>query len=77
MVETGLADFLGSASHLTKGVHVSEMQKALDMDSRRLVIVLRLLATEGWVRETEEGVFALNRPGLELLSDRQGYNVMR
>ena len=77
MVETGLSDYLGSVADSAKGAPVPDIQKALDMDSRRLIMVLRLLATDGWVRETSEGVFALNRPGLELLSDRQGYNVMR
>ena len=76
MVVTGLADFMHSAPDRSKGVHVSEMEKALDMHSRKLTLVLRFLATDGWVRETSEGVFALNRPALELLQGANGRKVL-
>ncbi|KAJ3558584.1 hypothetical protein NM688_g838 [Phlebia brevispora] len=72
LVHTGLAEYLAQAPNKAKGVHVDELQTALDMDSRKLTIVLRYLSTNGWVRETEESVFALNRPGLELLPGKNG-----
>lgn len=77
MVETGLADYLGSVPDRKKGAHVSDIQKALNLDTRKITIVLRYLSTEGWVRETEEGVFALNRPAFELLDGANGRKVVR
>ena len=72
LVHTGLVDYLAEAASRQNGVHVDELQKALDMDGRKLTIVLRYLSTNGWVRETEESVFALNRPGFELLPGKNG-----
>ena len=77
MIYTGLADYLASAASRPKGVPVSELQDKLDMDARKLTIVLRYLSTEGWVRETEEGVFALNRPGFELVQGTNGRKRLR
>ena len=77
LVENGIAEYLGSPENLEKGASVLDMQKTLDMDARKLTIVLRYLATEGWVRETQEGVFSLNRPGLELLKGRGGRRLFR
>lgn len=77
LVETGLAEFLASPLNLEKGASVESMQKELDIDARKLTIVLRFLATEGWVRETQEGIFALNRPALELLEGRGGHRIIR
>ena len=76
LVRNGLVDFMRMAEDQEKGVHVSEMEKALDMSGRKLAIVLRYLATNGWVRETEEGYFALNRPALELLEGANGRKVI-
>ena len=77
LVENGVAEYLASPANLEKGTSVQDMQKALGMDARKLTVVLRYLATEGWVRETQEGVFALNRPGLELLEGRGGNRIIR
>ena len=72
MISTGLADYLGGIPDRSKGVHVDELQKALDLENKKLTIVLRYLCTQGWVRETEEGVFTLNRCGYELLKGTNG-----
>ncbi|THG94085.1 hypothetical protein EW026_g7313 [Hermanssonia centrifuga] len=72
MIHTGLVECLAGASDRQKGLHVSEIQKALDIDSRKLTIILRYLSTGCWVRETDEGVFTLNRPSLELLQGTNG-----
>lgn len=77
MVSTGLADYLAKATNREKGVHIDELQEALDMDSRKLAMVLRYLSTEGWVRETEESMFALNRPGFELVQGTNGRKRLR
>ena len=77
MIYTGLADYLAKAANRPKGVPVEELQEALDIDSRKLTIVLRYLTTEGWVRETQEGVFALNRPGFELVQGTNGRKRLR
>lgn len=77
MVENGLVDYLDGVHDRKKGAHVSDIQKALDMDSRKLTVVLRYLSVGGWVRETEEGMFALNRPSFELLEGRAGRKAVR
>ncbi len=77
MIYTGLADCLGKAPDRKKGLHVNELQKELDMDGRKLTIVLRYLSTQGWVRETDEGTFTLNRPGYELLQGTLGRKRLR
>lgn len=77
MVENGIVDYLDGISDRQKGAHVSDIQEALDLDSRKLTVILRYLPTGRWVRETEEGVFALNRPGLELLEGRNGRKIVR
>ncbi|KAJ3552858.1 hypothetical protein NM688_g3929 [Phlebia brevispora] len=76
IIDTGVVDFLGGVPDRKRGAHVSEIQKALDINSRKLTIILRFLSTEGWVRETEEGVFALNRPGYELLQGKNGRKLV-
>lgn len=77
MIHTGLADYLAQAPDRQKGVHIDDLQKALDLDGRKLTIVLRYLSTQGWVRETEESVFALNRPGFEILPGTNGLKRLR
>lgn len=72
MISTGLADYLGRVPDRSKGVHVDELQQALDIENKKLAIVLRYLATQGWVRETQESVFALTRCGFELLEGQNG-----
>ncbi|PSR70816.1 hypothetical protein PHLCEN_2v13306, partial [Hermanssonia centrifuga] len=77
MIHTGLSDCLGNAPDRKNGLHVAILQKKLDIDSRKITIILRYLCTQGWVRETKEGVFALNRPGYELLQGTQGWKRLR
>ena len=77
MIHTGLADYLAKTAKRPKGVHVDELQRVLDLDSRKLAMVLRYLSTEGWVRETEENFFALNRPGFELVQGTNGRKRLR
>ncbi len=77
MIHTGLVECLAGAPDRQKGLHVSEIQKALDIDSRKLTIILRYLSTGCWVRETDEGVFTLNRPSLELLQGTNGRRFLR
>lgn len=72
IISTGLADYLGRAPDRSKGVHVDELQDALDIENQKLTIILRYLCTQGWVRETQESVFALNRSGYELLEGTNG-----
>ena len=77
MIHTGLVDYLAKAADRQKGVHVDELQDVLDIDGRKLAMVLRYLSTEGWVRETEENSFALNRPGFELVQGTNGRKRLR
>jgi len=71
LVKTGILDRLADTEHVT-GLHVLELQSALDIDAVKLTTVLRYLATQGWLHEPEERVFALTRLALELRKGNNG-----
>jgi len=72
-VRAGVVDCLASSPDtLANGLHVSVLQRELDVDQVKLSVVLRYLATEGWVHQKADGVFSLARPALELLPGRNG-----
>jgi hypothetical protein len=72
-VKTGVVDTLArTPDTLVNGLHVSDLQKELDIDQVKLLVVLRYLATEGWVHQKDDGTFSLARPALELLPGRNG-----
>ena len=66
-VEHGIVDRMAIAP---SGISVDTLQSELNLDSRKITTILRHLSASGWVRETRNGVFALNRPSRSLL---QGY----
>ncbi|OBZ67731.1 hypothetical protein A0H81_12112 [Grifola frondosa] len=72
-VQTGIVDYMASMPNISAGTHVNEIGSHVDLDSRKLTTVLRYLSGHGWVRETAEAVFALNRQGLELVAGRNGW----
>ncbi|KAN0078240.1 O-methyltransferase domain containing protein [Tylopilus felleus] len=51
-----------------KGIHVNELSKILNFDPKKLVRVLRLMATRGCYNEVEPDTFANNRLSLMLRS---------
>ena len=44
MISTGLADYLGRAPDRAKGVHVDELQKALDIENKKLKALLKTVS---------------------------------
>ncbi|EGN94593.1 hypothetical protein SERLA73DRAFT_77956 [Serpula lacrymans var. lacrymans S7.3] len=71
-VKTGIVDALAETPHSATGLHVLELQKQLDLPAPKLRTVMRYLACQGWVHETQEDVFTLNRPALELRKGNNG-----
>lgn len=71
-VNTGIVDKLAEPAVLDSGLNVRDIQTALDMDAIKLTVVLRILSSQGWLRETKEGTFALARPALELTRGSTG-----
>ncbi|OBZ69448.1 O-methyltransferase 7 [Grifola frondosa] len=72
LLTTGLIDYMGSLPNVSAGVHADELGERFDLDPRKLTTILRFLSTNGWVSETTESVFVLNRPALELVEGRDG-----
>ncbi|OBZ74915.1 O-demethylpuromycin-O-methyltransferase [Grifola frondosa] len=70
--DQGIVDLMASLPDASAGIHVNELGQRLDLDSRKLVTILRQLSTNGWVREIKESVFAINRPAFELVNRRNG-----
>lgn len=71
VVRTGVIDEL-AADPSSAGIHVSELQRRLDVDQQKLDIVLSYMTSHGWFRQKAGGVFALARPALELVKGRNG-----
>lgn len=77
VVKTGVIDTLSEIDNVRQGLHVKELEAKLDIDAAKLTIILRLLATKGWFRETSEGVFAVNRPALQLKKGLNGWKAVQ
>ncbi|KAG0702126.1 S-adenosyl-L-methionine-dependent methyltransferase [Suillus ampliporus] len=71
-VQSGIVDVLADKSCIESGLHIFELHQKLDLSAIRLATVLRYLASQGWVHEKSQDVFALNRSALELLPGRNG-----
>ncbi|SJL10575.1 uncharacterized protein ARMOST_13963 [Armillaria ostoyae] len=72
VLRTGVIDKLSEDAYRTTGLHVQQLHQFLDLDPFKLTAILRCLAAEGWLHEKHEGVYALNRPALELCLGRNG-----
>ncbi|KAK0484582.1 S-adenosyl-L-methionine-dependent methyltransferase [Armillaria novae-zelandiae] len=72
VLRTGIIDKLSEDTYRTTGLHVRQLHQFLDLDPFKLTAILRYLAAEGWLHEKNEGVYALNRPALELCLGRNG-----
>ncbi|KAG1728779.1 S-adenosyl-L-methionine-dependent methyltransferase [Suillus lakei] len=71
-VQSGIVDVLADKSCIERGLHIFELHQKLDLSAIRLATVLRYLASQGWVHEKSQDVFALNRSALELLPGHNG-----
>ena len=72
LVKTGIVDRLAEPQALDTGLDVHNIQTTLDMDPAKVSVVLRVLASQGWLKEPKEGTFALARPALELTAGSTG-----
>ncbi|KAG2124864.1 S-adenosyl-L-methionine-dependent methyltransferase [Suillus clintonianus] len=68
-VEHGIVDRMAKEP---SGVSVKTLQSELNLDSHKLTTILRHLSTCGWIRETQDGIFAMNRSSRVLLQGQRG-----
>ncbi|KAG1747840.1 O-methyltransferase-domain-containing protein [Suillus paluster] len=61
LIKTGIIDYLSGVPNPSQGVPVTELALKFELDSQKLVPILRCCAANGWVRETSDSSFALNR----------------
>ncbi|KZT42315.1 S-adenosyl-L-methionine-dependent methyltransferase [Sistotremastrum suecicum HHB10207 ss-3] len=57
IARTGVVDALHKCENPERGLSLTELQKVLDVDARKLAAPMRLLSTIGWFEETEEARF--------------------
>ncbi|KAK0498922.1 S-adenosyl-L-methionine-dependent methyltransferase [Armillaria luteobubalina] len=72
VLRTGIIDKLSEDAYRITGLNVQQLHQFLDLDQFKLTAILRCLAADGWLHEKNEGVYALNRPALELCIGRNG-----
>jgi len=68
-VEHGIVDRMAKEP---SGISVKTLQSELNLDSHKLTTVLRHLSACGWIRETQDGIFAMNRSSRILLQGQRG-----
>ncbi|KAG1724373.1 hypothetical protein EDD22DRAFT_466043 [Suillus occidentalis] len=61
LIETGIIDYLSDVPNASQGVPAAELASKFELDSQKLVPILHCCAASGWVRETRDSSFALNR----------------
>ncbi|KAG1747831.1 O-methyltransferase-domain-containing protein [Suillus paluster] len=61
LIKTGIIDYLSDVPNPSQGVPAAELASKFELDSQKLVPILRCCAANGWVRETRDSSFALNR----------------
>ncbi|KAG1835391.1 O-methyltransferase-domain-containing protein [Suillus subalutaceus] len=61
LIKTSIIDYLSDLSNPSEGIPATELASTFGLDSQKLVPILRCCAANGWVRETRDSSFALNR----------------
>lgn len=61
LIKTGIIDYLSDVPNPSQGVPAAELASKFELDSQKIVPILRCCAASGWVRETRDSSFALNR----------------
>ncbi|KAG2141937.1 O-methyltransferase-domain-containing protein [Suillus clintonianus] len=61
LIKTDIIDYLSGVPNPSEGAPATELASAFELDSHKLVPILRCCAANGWVRETRDSSFALNR----------------
>ncbi|KAG2364327.1 O-methyltransferase-domain-containing protein [Suillus spraguei] len=75
LIKTGIIDYLSDVPNPSQGVPAIELASKFELDSKKLVPILRCCATNGWVRETCDSSFALNRCSRTLIKGNAGWKV--
>ncbi|KIJ52204.1 hypothetical protein M422DRAFT_43560 [Sphaerobolus stellatus SS14] len=63
LVRSGIVDQLTETDDPSAGIPAQELAKVADIDSWKLVPVMRYLASQGWLSEVQEDTFRLTRLG--------------
>ncbi|KAG1724179.1 hypothetical protein EDB19DRAFT_1915657 [Suillus lakei] len=61
LIKTSIIDYLSDVPNPFEGVPAIELASKFELDSQKLVPILRCCAANGWVRETRDSSFALSR----------------
>ncbi|KAG1816204.1 O-methyltransferase-domain-containing protein [Suillus variegatus] len=61
LIKTGIIDYLSDVPNPSQGVPAAELASKFELDSQKIVPILRCCTASGWVRETRDSSFALNR----------------
>jgi hypothetical protein len=72
LIKTSIIDYLADLSDPSEGIPAAELASTFGLDSQKLVPILRCCAANGWVRETRDSSFALNRCSRAFIKGRAG-----
>ncbi|OAX35099.1 S-adenosyl-L-methionine-dependent methyltransferase [Rhizopogon vinicolor AM-OR11-026] len=76
LIHTGIVDYLADVPNPSQGVPVAELAAKLELDSKKIIPILRCSAANGWVRETRDSSFALNRCSRILIKGQPGWKLV-
>jgi hypothetical protein len=72
LVHTGIIDYLADVPNPSQGVPVVELATKFELDPQKLIPILRCGAANGWVRETRDSSFTLNRCSRTFIEGHSG-----
>ncbi|KAG2067329.1 hypothetical protein BDR04DRAFT_1105204 [Suillus decipiens] len=75
LIKTGIIDYLSDVPNPSQGVSAAELASEFELDSKKLVPILRCCAANGWVRETLDSSFALNRCSRTFIEGNVGHKL--
>ncbi|OJA12863.1 hypothetical protein AZE42_02418 [Rhizopogon vesiculosus] len=76
LIRTGIVDYLADVPNPSQGVPVAELAANLELDSQKIIPILRCSAANGWVRESHDSSFALNRCSRTLIKGQPGWKLV-
>ncbi|KAG2345929.1 S-adenosyl-L-methionine-dependent methyltransferase [Suillus weaverae] len=72
LIKTSIIDYMSHLSNPSEGIPAAELASTFGLDSQKLVPILRCCAANGWVRETRDSSFALNRCSRSFITGHRG-----
>ncbi|KAG1863570.1 S-adenosyl-L-methionine-dependent methyltransferase [Suillus subalutaceus] len=75
LIKTGIIDYLSDVPNPSRGVSAAELASKFELDSQKLVPILRCYAANGWARETCDSSFALNRCSRTFIKGHPGWRL--